>query len=106
MQAQAEQLDRQAAEISALAAERERCGEREQRLLAECARLRDSERDLRVQAGQARQAADAVQRAVRYTMTERIPAALAGTPAPPAEAGSIDAELVKLLDEAVSEAGW
>jgi signal transduction histidine kinase len=112
LQAQAEQLDmqaaeiaRQAAEISELAGERVQHSEREQRLLAECARLRESGRDLRVQADGAQQAADAVQRAIRHTMTERIPAALAGTPVPPAEADSIDAELAKLLDEAVSGAG-
>lgn len=111
LQAQAEQLDmqsaeiaRQAAEISALAAEREHCSEREQRLLTECARLRENGRELRMQADEAQQTADAMQRAVQCTMTERIPAALAGTTVPPAEAGGIDAELAKLLDEAVSGA--
>jgi signal transduction histidine kinase len=112
LQAQAEQLDtqaaeitRQAAEISALAAEHAHYSEREQRLLTDCARLRDSARDLREQADGAQQAAEAVQRAIRYTMTERIPAALSGTPVPPVEAGRIDAEIAKLLDQAVSEAG-
>ena len=112
LQAQAEQLDiqsaeiaRLAAEISMLAGEREQYSEREQRLLTECARLRASGHDLRVRADGAQQAVDAVQRVIRHTMTERIPAALAGTPMPPAEYDSIDAELAKLLDEAVSGAG-
>lgn len=91
----AKDMSRQAAEIGELSAKVTDLHDSERQLRGECARLRESNRDLRTRA-------DALQHAVRHTFEERIPAALAGTPVPAADTDGIEAELAKLLQDAVS----
>ncbi|MGH3165976.1 MAG: ATP-binding protein [Trebonia sp.] len=87
-------LGRQAAEIGELSAKVTDLYDSEQRLRGEYTQLQLSNRTLLGQS-------EAFHRAVRHTFEERVPAALAGTPVPALE-DDIDAELAKLLDEAVS----
>ena len=88
-------LGRQATTITELSAQVSSLREGEQRLRGECGLLREGNSVLQAQA-------EALQRAVKQTFGERIPAALAGIPVPIAETEGIDAELAKLLDEGVS----
>src|ERR1700691_2420054 len=88
-------LGRQATTITELSAQVSSLREGEQRLRGECGLLREGNSVLQAQA-------EALQRAVKQTCGERIPAALAGIPVPIAETEGIDAELAKLLDEGVS----
>lgn len=94
---QAGQVLRQSDEISRLTREAAAWHEREERLLAECAGLRD---DLAKRLDeQARSMIDAM----RYTLYERIPPAIEGETPPPAASG-IDAELAELLEQAMEAA--
>lgn len=90
-------MGRQATEIGELSAKVTDLYASEQQLRAECTRLQMSNRELHGQA-------EALQRAVRNTFEERVPAALAGATVPAAQTDGIDAELAKLLDAAVSGA--
>jgi signal transduction histidine kinase len=97
MNRQAEEIQRQAGEISVLTFEAADGREREERLVAESAGLRD---DLaKAKDAHARTVADAV----RYTLYERIPLAIEGEIPPPPATG-IDDDLAELLEQAMEAA--
>lgn len=88
--AQSTQLNTQSAQIAEFR-------EAQTQLQAECARLRAARADLRDQL-------EATQSAVEHMTRERVPAALAGQDIPRSETEGVDAQVVKLLDEAVASA--
>ncbi|HSZ40098.1 MAG TPA: ATP-binding protein [Trebonia sp.] len=90
-------LSKQVTEISELSAKVADLHESEKRLRGECAEMQIGNLGLQ-------ERAKALHLAVRHTFAERIPAALAGTPVSAADDDGLDAEMAKLLDEAVTGA--
>lgn len=91
---QAAELSAKSAQLSEQSAQLSEYRETEPRLRAERDRLRQSSDGFQAQL-------EAVRRAMEHTARERVPAAMAGREIPAALTDGLDAELAKMLDEAV-----
>jgi signal transduction histidine kinase len=94
LSAKSAQLSEQSAQLSEQSAQLSEYRETEPQLRAERDRLRQSSDGFQAQL-------EAVRRAMEHTARERVPAAMAGAEIPEALTDGVDAELAKMLDEAV-----